>query len=175
MLHSPLVLIQSRITLLYHLLHVYMYLLPNPPPSLSPLPSRLFQEAHKMIDFVLRHGNDLLAVESLKGFEGSLREQGKILRQGDLVVYEKHHKHKRRVFLFENTLILAKTKKPKNHPDIAGSEIFEFRSAYKVCVCVCRASFSVAFSYFDDFFFLLCCCFIIILFPSTPPPPPIDM
>ena len=123
-----------------------------------------------MIDFVLRHGNDLLVVESLKGFEGSLREQGKILRQGDLVVYEKHHKHKRRVFLFENTVILAKTKKSKNQPDIAGSEIFEFRSAYKVCVCVCRASFSVAFSYFADFFgVLLCCCFIIILSPSPPP------
>lgn len=27
------------------------------------------QEARKMVDFVLRHGNDLLAVESLKGFE----------------------------------------------------------------------------------------------------------
>ena len=29
------------------------------------------QEAHKMVDFVLRHGNDLLAVESLRGFEVS--------------------------------------------------------------------------------------------------------
>ena len=128
-----------------------------------------------MIDFVLRHGNDLLAVESLKGFEGSLREQGKILRQGNLVVYEKHHKHKRRVFLFENTLILAKTKKPKNHPDIAGSEIFEFRSAYKVCVCVCRASFSVAFSYFDDIFLLCCVAVSLSFYFHPPPPPPIDM
>lgn len=87
-----------------------------------------------MIDFVLRHGNDMLAVESLKGFDGSIREQGKILRQGDLVVYERHHKHKRRVFLFENTLVLAKTKKPKHQPDIAGSEVYESRSTYKVCV-----------------------------------------
>ena len=86
-----------------------------------------------MIDFILRHGNDMLAVESMKGFEGNLREQGKILRQGDLVVYERHHKHKRRVFLFENAVILAKTKKPKHQPDIAGSEVYEFRSAYKVC------------------------------------------
>lgn len=85
-----------------------------------------------MIDFVLRHGNDMLAVESLKGFDGNIREQGKILRQGDLVVYERHHKHKRRVFLFENTLILAKTKKPKHQPDIAGSEVYECRSVYKV-------------------------------------------
>ena len=87
-----------------------------------------------MIDFILRHGNDMLAVESLKGFEGNLREQGKILRQGDLVVYERHHKHKRRVFLFESTIILAKTKRPKNQPEISGSAVYEFRSAYKVCI-----------------------------------------
>ena len=86
-----------------------------------------------MIDFVLRHGNDMLAVESLNGFDGNFREQGKILRQGDLVVYEKHHKHKRRVFLFENTVMLAKTKRPKRHPEITGSEVYEFRTAYKVC------------------------------------------
>ena len=86
-----------------------------------------------MIDFVLRHGNDMLAVESLKGFEGNLREQGKILRQGDLTVFERHHKHKRRVFLFESTVILAKTKRPKHQPEISGSEVYEFRSAYKVC------------------------------------------
>ena len=92
-----------------------------------------FQEAHKMVDFILRHGNDMLAVESLKSFEGSLHEQGKILRQGDLTVYEKHHKHKRRVFLFESTLILAKTKRPKHQPEISGSEVYEFRTAYKVC------------------------------------------
>lgn len=89
------------------------------------------KEAHKMIDFVLRHGNDLLAVDSLKGFEGSLREQGRILRQGELMVIEKHHKHKRRVFLFEQTIILAKTKRRKNQPEIPGSEVFEFRSSYK--------------------------------------------
>jgi hypothetical protein len=89
------------------------------------------KEAHKMVDFILRHGNDMLAMESLKGFEGNLREQGKILRQGDLVVYERHHKHKRRVFLFESTIILAKTKKQKHQPEISGSEVYEFRTAYK--------------------------------------------
>ena len=87
-----------------------------------------------MIDFVLRHGNDLLAVDSLKGFEGSLKEQGRILRQGELLVVEKHHKAKRRVFLFEHTIILAKTKRRKNQPEIAGSEVFEFRSSYKVWI-----------------------------------------
>ena len=31
---------------------------------LSPL-----QEAQKMVDFILRHGNDLLAMECLRGFD----------------------------------------------------------------------------------------------------------
>ena len=113
--------------------NVYTYLL-TPPLPLSLSLSLLFQEAHKMIDFILRHGNDMLAVESMKGFDGNLHDQGKILRQGDLVVYERHHKHKRRVFLFENTVVLAKTKKPKHQPDIVGSEVYEFRSSYKVCI-----------------------------------------
>ena len=29
----------------------------------------LLQEALKMVDFVLRHGNDLLSLECLKGYE----------------------------------------------------------------------------------------------------------
>ena len=58
-------------------------------------------------------------------------EQGKILRQGDLTLIERT-RHRRRVFLFENAIVFAKTKKPKHHHDVPGSEVFEFRSAYKV-------------------------------------------
>lgn len=76
----------------------------------------------------MRHGNDLLAVEKLKGFDGDIHEQGKILRQGDLVVFERYRKQKRRVFLFENTVILTKTKEQLHE-----LEVFEFRNAYKVC------------------------------------------
>lgn len=31
----------------------------------------LLQEAQKMVDFILRHGNDLLAIECLRGYEVS--------------------------------------------------------------------------------------------------------
>jgi len=89
------------------------------------------KEAQKMVDFILRHGNDLLAVECLAGFHGSIKEQGKILRQGDLTLLERT-KHRRRVFLFENAIVFAKKKKVKHHHDVPGSEMFEFRSAYKV-------------------------------------------
>ena len=53
--------------------HPYLTLPLHPHPSPPhPHPS---QEAHKMVDFVLRHGNDLLAVESLRGFEVSQQIQ----------------------------------------------------------------------------------------------------
>lgn len=59
-------------------------------------------------------------------------EQGKILRQGDLTLVERT-KHRRRVFLFEDSIILAKKRKTdKHHADIPGSEVFEFKNAYKV-------------------------------------------
>lgn len=60
-----------------------------------------------------------------------MEDQGKILRQGDLVLVE-ITKHKRRVFLFERSIILAKRKKPKHTKDIAGSELFEYKDHYKV-------------------------------------------
>lgn len=89
---------------------------------------------------VAKYCRDILSILFLLP-QGSIREQGKIMRQGDLVVYERHHKHNRRVFLFENTIILAKTKKSKKHPEIPGSEIFEFRSAYKVQRQTCLVCF----------------------------------
>jgi len=63
-----------------------------------------------------------------------MMEHGKVLRQGDLVLVDltKHH---RRVFLFENSIILTKKRKNKHqHHDVAASEIFDFKHAYKVLV-----------------------------------------
>ena len=65
--------------------------------------------------------------------QGNMMERGKVLRQGDLVLVDltKHH---RRMFLFENTIILAKKGKVKHqHHEVAGSEIFDFKQAFKVC------------------------------------------
>ena len=56
-----------------------------------------------------------------------MAEQGKILRQGDLVLVSRA-KHKRKVFLFEHSIILAKKKKVEKH----APDVFEFRSAHKV-------------------------------------------
>ena len=41
-------------------------------------------------------------------------------------------KHRRRVFLFEQTVVFAKKKLEKHKSDVAGSETFEFKNACKV-------------------------------------------
>ena len=42
------------------------------------------------------------------------------------------------MFLFEDTLLLTKKRKPKKEVgSIAGSEYFDFKAVYRVCVCVC--------------------------------------
>jgi len=53
-----------------------------------------------------------------------------VLRQGDLTLVELA-KHRRRVFLFESAIILAKRKKHKGK-DVAAQEVFEFKDLYKV-------------------------------------------
>ena len=65
--------------------------------------------------------------------QGNMREHGKILRQGDLILVE-YTKHHRRMFLFEHTIILAKKHKPKHQVhEVASSEVFHFKHEYKVC------------------------------------------
>ena len=93
------------------------------------------QEALKMTDFVLRHGNDLLAIESLKGCEGSIDSMGRILRVGNLVIIDGFTKHHRKVFLFEKCIVFSKTKKvAKTGP--TGSDIYDFKQMFKVRVTI---------------------------------------
>ena len=87
-----------------------------------------------MTDFVLRHGNDLLALESLKGFDGDLSEQGRILRVGDLTIIDGFAKrHRRKVFLFENSILFCKTRKSsKSGP--TGSDIYDYKQQMRVSI-----------------------------------------
>ncbi|XP_065065061.1 puratrophin-1-like isoform X2 [Rhopilema esculentum] len=67
--------------------------------------------AQDMIKFQLRHGNDLLAMDSIRECDVNLRAQGCLLRQGEFVVYSNKKKHARRVFLFEEFILFSKAKK----------------------------------------------------------------
>ena len=84
-----------------------------------------------MVDFVLRHGNDLLALESLKGYTHDIDDLGRILRVGDLVVVDGFTKHRRKVFLFEKSLLFAKTRK-MTRAGPTGSEVYDYKQQYKV-------------------------------------------
>ena len=55
---------------------------------------------------------------------------GMLLRQGELIVVDKN-KHKRVVFLFENTIVFAKSRKLVSS-DPHSPDTFEFKTEYKV-------------------------------------------
>eukprot|EP00794_Sanderia_malayensis_P018860 gene18860-20760_t len=69
------------------------------------------QAAQDMIKFQLRHGNDLMAMDSIREADVNLKEQGCLLRQGDFIVWTGRKKHYRKVFLFEDLILFAKAKK----------------------------------------------------------------
>nr|KAG5712182.1 hypothetical protein BaRGS_014532 [Batillaria attramentaria] len=67
--------------------------------------------AEEMVRFQLRHGNDLLAMDSLRECDVNLQEQGKLLRQDEFLVFQGRKKMIRRVFLFEDLILFSKTRR----------------------------------------------------------------
>jgi len=67
--------------------------------------------AQDMIKFQLRHGNDLLAMDSIRDCDVNLRSQGCLLRQADFIVFNNKKKQMRKVFLFEDLVLFSKAKK----------------------------------------------------------------
>ncbi|XP_052816340.1 uncharacterized protein LOC128242930 isoform X3 [Mya arenaria] len=66
--------------------------------------------AEDMVRFQLRHGNDLLAMDSLRDCDVNLQEQGRLLRQDEFLVYHGRRKFMRHVFLFEDLVLFSKTR-----------------------------------------------------------------
>ncbi|CDW58584.1 Putative phospholipid binding protein [Trichuris trichiura] len=91
----------------------------------------LLQQAKEMVIFQLRHGNDLLAMDSIRGCDLNLKEQGNLLRQDEFVVFKGRVGHKcvRRVFLFENLVLFAKPRKAKNNSFPV--DIFDYKQSIK--------------------------------------------
>ncbi len=84
-----------------------------------------------------------------------MAEQGKVLRQGDLVLVNRS-KHQRRVFLFEHSIVFTKKKLDKHKAAVAASEIFEYKSMSKVRHWL-QAIESYAALQFDVFISLKAC------------------
>uniref|UniRef100_A0A069DN39 Puratrophin protein n=1 Tax=Clytia hemisphaerica TaxID=252671 RepID=A0A069DN39_9CNID len=75
------------------------------------------KKAHDLVKFQLRHGNDLLAMDSIRSSDVSMKDQGCLIRQADFTIVSGRRKQERRVFLFEDLLVFAKTKKTKGKGD----------------------------------------------------------
>ncbi|XP_076470612.1 puratrophin-1-like [Babylonia areolata] len=67
--------------------------------------------AEEMVRFQLRHGNDLLAMDSLRDVDVNLQEQGKLLRQDEFLVFQGRKKMMRQVFLFEDLILFSKARR----------------------------------------------------------------
>ncbi|KAK2844487.1 hypothetical protein Q5P01_011146 [Channa striata] len=74
--------------------------------------------AEEMVKFQLRHGNDLLAMDAIRGCDVNLKEQGQLRCQDEFIVWCGRRKYLRHVFLFEDLILFSKTKKIEGAYDI---------------------------------------------------------
>jgi pleckstrin homology domain-containing family G member 4 len=83
------------------------------------------QKAEEMVRFQLRHGNDLLAMDSLRDCDVNVKEQGRLLRQNEFLVWEGRggKKSLRQVFLFEELVLFSKARR---FPDRKVSDVIYF-------------------------------------------------
>ncbi|XP_074539552.1 pleckstrin homology domain-containing family G member 4B isoform X2 [Halichoeres trimaculatus] len=73
--------------------------------------------AEEMVKFQLRHGNDLLAMDAIRGCDVNLKEQGQLRCQDEFIVWCGRRKYLRHVFLFEDLILFSKTKKIEGEYD----------------------------------------------------------
>ncbi|KAK3541365.1 hypothetical protein QTP86_023084, partial [Hemibagrus guttatus] len=86
--------------------------------------------AEEMVKFQLRHGNDLLAMDAIRGCDVNLKEQGQLRCQDEFIVWCGRRKYLRHVFLFEDLILFSKTKKIEG-----GYDIYIYKQSYKVKDC----------------------------------------
>ncbi|XP_076331364.1 puratrophin-1-like isoform X2 [Tachypleus tridentatus] len=85
--------------------------------------------AEEMVHFQLRHGNDLLAMDALRDCDVNVKEQGRLLRQGEFIVWQgRSRKSLRRVFLFEDLILFSKARQDFNQK---GQEIYQYKHSIK--------------------------------------------
>ncbi|XP_012287309.1 uncharacterized protein LOC105703468 [Orussus abietinus] len=86
-------------------------------------------KAEQMVRFQLRHGNDLLAMDSLRDCDVNVKEQGRLLRQSEFLVWQgKGKKCLRQVFLFEDLILFSKARR---FPDRKNLDIYIYKHSIK--------------------------------------------
>ncbi|XP_067856601.1 pleckstrin homology domain-containing family G member 4B isoform X4 [Heptranchias perlo] len=84
------------------------------------------QAAEEMVKFQLRHGNDLLAMDAIRGCDVNLKEQGQLTCQEEFIVWCGRKKYLRHIFLFEDLILFSKTKKIEG-----GYDIYIYKQSFK--------------------------------------------
>ncbi|XP_064611995.1 puratrophin-1-like isoform X2 [Liolophura sinensis] len=81
-----------------------------------------------MVRFQLRHGNDLLAMDSLRDCDVNLQEQGRLIRQGEFLVWQGRRKSLRHIFLFEDLVLFSKTRRGRS----GSHETYLYKYSFKM-------------------------------------------
>ncbi|XP_048472634.1 pleckstrin homology domain-containing family G member 4B isoform X3 [Rhincodon typus] len=84
------------------------------------------QAAEEMVKFQLRHGNDLLAMDAIRGCDVNLKEQGQLMCQEEFIVWCGRKKYLRHIFLFEDLILFSKTKRIEG-----GYDIYVYKQSFK--------------------------------------------
>lgn len=87
------------------------------------------QAAEEMVRFQLRHGNDLLGMDALRECDVNVKEQGRLLRQDEFLVWQgRSRKSLRHVFLFEDLILFSKVRRDPEHK---GHDIYQYKHSIK--------------------------------------------
>ncbi|XP_064467535.1 uncharacterized protein LOC135378435 isoform X2 [Ornithodoros turicata] len=85
--------------------------------------------AEDMVRFQLRHGNDLLAMDALRECDVNVKEQGRLLRQDEFLVWQgRSRKCIRQVFLFEDLILFSKVRRDPEHK---GHDVYQYKQSIK--------------------------------------------
>uniref|UniRef100_A0A674E662 Quattro n=1 Tax=Salmo trutta TaxID=8032 RepID=A0A674E662_SALTR len=84
------------------------------------------QHALEVIQFQLRHGNNLLAMDDIQDCDVNLKEQGQLIRQDEFLVSFRKKKCFRHIFLFQDLVLFSKTKRTD-----VGNDTYVYKQSFK--------------------------------------------
>uniref|UniRef100_T1J0M6 DH domain-containing protein n=1 Tax=Strigamia maritima TaxID=126957 RepID=T1J0M6_STRMM len=89
------------------------------------------KSAEDMVKFQLRHGNDLLAMDCIRECDVDVKEQGRLLRQDEFLVWQGKGRKclRRHLFLFEELIVFTKARRD---PDKKSRDIYQYKNSIKM-------------------------------------------
>ncbi|XP_067314951.1 quattro isoform X2 [Pseudorasbora parva] len=84
------------------------------------------QTALDIIQFQLRHGNNLLAMDDIQDCDVNLKEQGQLIRQDEFLLTFRKKKCYRHIFLFQELILFSKTRRTD-----VGNDTYIYKQSFK--------------------------------------------